>query len=175
MNETATPKIGRGHGSKTGVGRIADLHPEFQRTRRRVENYVANIVDDVIESGIELPLTFLLRVMNDSSKDLLVRIECARAAMPYVHRKKPVAVESTSNNLKLTMEITQKQLENLTDDQLESLTALAQKLTPPGPAGAGEEETSFVEAEEVLPRHGASPEGALPEAPGVLPSGGDSP
>lgn len=38
------------------------------------------------ETG-ELPLDFLLRIMRDAGSDEAKRIDCAKAAAPYVHAK----------------------------------------------------------------------------------------
>lgn len=39
------------------------------------------------ESG-ELPLDFLLRIMRDQGSDEAKRIDCAKAAAPYLHAKR---------------------------------------------------------------------------------------
>jgi hypothetical protein len=39
------------------------------------------------------PLEFLLNVMNDVKAAMADRIEAAKAAMPYIHKRQPMAVE----------------------------------------------------------------------------------
>ena len=39
------------------------------------------------------PLAFLLSVMNNPKLDLGDRMEAAKAAMPYIHKRQPMAVE----------------------------------------------------------------------------------
>ena len=52
------------------------------------------------EAGLETPVEFLLRVMHDKDKSLAIRMEAAKNASPYIHRKMPLEIE-TSNELKL--------------------------------------------------------------------------
>ena len=44
-------------------------------------------------SGAVTPLDTLLAMMNDQNLDVMVRLRAATAAAPYVHKKKPVALE----------------------------------------------------------------------------------
>lgn len=43
------------------------------------------------EAG-ELPVDFLLRVMRDESVDAMVRLDCAKAAAPYLHPRLAASV-----------------------------------------------------------------------------------
>lgn len=177
MTTHSTGLLPKNHVRQAGdIGtRLSSAPTRTAVERKRAELYIANIVDEVVLSGVELPLIFLLKLQNDQTKDILVRMEAAKAIMPYIHRKKPIALESTPQEISLTLEVTTKQLQELDDEQLATLTALAKKLAPPRPFGDGAEEASFVEAKEVLPGDGTAAEGALPEAPGVLRSGEGTP
>ena len=52
------------------------------------------------EQGLDTPLAFLMRVMNDKEKSLALRMEAAKNAAPFIHRKMPIEIE-TSGDLKL--------------------------------------------------------------------------
>jgi len=44
------------------------------------------------------PLEYLLEVLNNPKTEERVRIEAAKAASPYVHRKMPQSIENTDMN-----------------------------------------------------------------------------
>ena len=56
------------------------------------------------KDGGELPLDFLLRLMRDENTDEAKRIDCAKAAAPYVHAKRaPIDGEGNEAGLTLTV------------------------------------------------------------------------
>lgn len=55
------------------------------------------------ESG-ELPLDYLLRVMRDDNADEAKRIDCAKAAAPYIHPKR-APVDGDGNEAGLTLTV----------------------------------------------------------------------
>jgi hypothetical protein len=56
------------------------------------------------KEGGELPLDYLLRVMRDEASDAAKRIDCAKAAAPYVHPKR-APVDGDGNDASLTLNI----------------------------------------------------------------------
>lgn len=148
---------------------------DTRKAKVRIKETIDKLLADPTK---ELPLEFVLRQMNDEGLPIEARLECARLALPYVHSKKPIAIETSEgdeDDQATKLVVTAELLKELSNDELSFLTSLAQKLTiPSGPAErAGTEEA--VEAEYVLPGQGAPEEGALPEAPGVLSSGEGTP
>ena len=139
----------------------------------RTEAYIKNIVDTVIESGVELPLIWLMKQYHDESVDMSFRIDCAKAVMPYIHRRRPVEVEvqETKQTNILTLNVTADRLKDLSDDELGLLKQLAQRIAPPGPGGSGASASEDVEAEQVLPGQGGTSPGAVPQASGVFQEG----
>jgi len=63
-------------GARSGAGRKKD------GKNRATEEAIARA-----EAGGELPLDFLLRIMRDDGADETKRIDCAKAAAPYLHAK----------------------------------------------------------------------------------------
>ena len=63
-------------GARPGAGR------KKNGTNRVTEEAIAQA-----EAGGEMPLDFLLRMMRDAGADEAKRIDCAKAAAPYVHAK----------------------------------------------------------------------------------------
>jgi hypothetical protein len=56
----------------------------------RKKNGVNRITEEAIaraEEGGEMPLDFLLRIMRDEMADAAKRIDCAKAAAPFLHAK----------------------------------------------------------------------------------------
>src|SRR5262249_40684066 len=57
--------------------------------------YDRELAERLAETGEVTPLDVMLAMMNDSKLPAEVRIRAAAAAAPYVHRRKPVALEVT--------------------------------------------------------------------------------
>jgi len=55
------------------------------------------ILDKAKKKGIT-PLDYLLEVLNNKKTDERTRIEAAKAASPYIHRKMPQSIENTDMN-----------------------------------------------------------------------------
>jgi hypothetical protein len=56
----------------------------------RKKNGVNRVTEEALaaaEAGGEMPLAFLLRIMRDEGAEEAKRIDCAKAAAPYVHAK----------------------------------------------------------------------------------------
>src|SRR5207248_1477291 len=67
------------------------------------------------------PLEVLLLLMREPGQPVALRLEAARAAAPYMHRKMPVAVEETFQPIPLTG------LNRLTRSELIQFCALLEK------------------------------------------------
>lgn len=172
-----TDQFKRPRGRPVGTGKPMAPHGRTSHgpgaAQFRTEAYIKNIVDTVIESGVELPLIWLMKQYHNEALDMGWRIDCAKAVMPYIHRRRPVEVEMTETpqtNI-LTLNVTADRLKDLSDDELGLLKQLAQRITPPRLGGSGAPEAEAVEAEQVLSGQGTTTEGALPEASRVLPEG----
>lgn len=65
--------------------------------RKHVENKASKLRDQLCmyikTNGMQEPLGFLLQVMNDDKMPVANRIDAAKAAAPYCHRRKPQALE----------------------------------------------------------------------------------
>lgn len=55
-----------------------------------------NIIEEIRRLDKETPVDFLLRVMWEPLISLPTRIECAKSVAPYVHKKMPIDMNSTS-------------------------------------------------------------------------------
>lgn len=86
----------------------------------------------IMKTGIS-PLEYLIREMRDVNNPKDVRQQCAVAALPYIHAKVPteVKVDNPGGGDINFYNVQQTQLENLTDEEFNSLAALADKLRPP--------------------------------------------
>ena len=57
---------------------------------RKIENARLTALEDIQERGMKTPLEFLLKTMWNRKKPHSLRIDAAKAAAPYVHRKMPL-------------------------------------------------------------------------------------
>jgi len=67
--------------------------PKGSKNRRKS---VQREAEEEAEQTGESPLMFLLRVMRDEDQEMSRRIDAARSAAPYIHRKQPTELETTS-------------------------------------------------------------------------------
>jgi hypothetical protein len=58
----------------------------------------AKVLEQIKERGGKQPLELLLDVMNNEEMPIDFRIDAAKAAAPYVHRKMPTEIEQTNMN-----------------------------------------------------------------------------
>ena len=90
--ETATDLLGAPLPAERGPGRPAGS--QNQRTRKEVAA--------IRESG-QSPLAFLASVWRNPSVKLERRTDAAKAALPYMHRKQPVAIEGAGSGLRVAI------------------------------------------------------------------------
>lgn len=96
-------------------------------------NFTRQLGTLIMRTGIS-PLEFLIREMRDATNAKELRIRCAVDALPYIHGKVANEVKVNSNQPGTTVNfvnVQQTQVEKLTDEELEQLSALAEKLRPP--------------------------------------------
>lgn len=80
-------------GARPGAGRKAGGASKLSR-----EAY------ERAQEGGELPLDYLLRVMRNEASDEARRVDCAKAAAPYLHPKRaPIDGEGNEAGLTLTV------------------------------------------------------------------------
>lgn len=60
---------------------------------KKTEHNRKLIVEEIQARGRRTPLEFLLRVMWNRKRPMEMRIEAAKAAAPYVHRKQPLELQ----------------------------------------------------------------------------------
>lgn len=60
---------------------------------KKTEANRQSILQEIEARGKKTPLEFLLQVMWNRKRPLETRIDAAKAAAPYVHRKMPLEVE----------------------------------------------------------------------------------
>lgn len=58
------------------------------RLKKEVAAAAESKLDDILK-GRDCPLEHMLKVMSDAMKDDSLRLEAAKAAAPYVHKKQP--------------------------------------------------------------------------------------
>lgn len=80
-------------GARNGAGR-----------KRGGANKISREAYERAKDSGELPLDYLLRVMRDPGADDARRIDCAKAAAPYIHPKRaPVDGDGKESGLTLTV------------------------------------------------------------------------
>lgn len=86
------------------------------------------------------PLDYLLSIVNNEHAPMDFRIDCAKAAAPYVHRKMPAAVDMNVNQKSVSVALSQQDLRKLDERELETLITAFEKI-----------ETLQVEVPEIAP------------------------
>lgn len=74
------------------------------------------------------PLDFLLELMSSGEAPLAVRIDAAKAAAPYVHRRMPIAIENSDQGPFRVFDMAK--LSGMTKKDLEQLRTLVSKAQP---------------------------------------------
>lgn len=64
---------------------------------------VLKTADEIAAKYKILPLDYLMQVVNDENVGRTVRIDAAKAAAPYVHQKKPMAIEGGDPSKPITL------------------------------------------------------------------------
>lgn len=112
--------------------------------RRKPETWAQHAIDAeerkrlAKEAGLS-PLEFLMSIMCDSGEKLYVRMDAAKMATPYFHKKMPIAVDASVSSPVGCY--TKEQLARLSTPELQELEKLMTKLSgdtpvPTIPAGA---------------------------------------
>ena len=104
------------------------------------------------------PLEFLLAEMQDTNNPKHVRIDCAKNAAPYVHRRMPQAIDGGEGkpiNL-LSTSASLEHLATLDDSELSNLLQLVGKITVPGTFEDGAGTAPDEQDSEVLPEEGTA-------------------
>ncbi len=71
------------------------------------------------------PVEFLKCIFNDPTQPMQIRLESAKALLPYTAKKLAEALETTNKHLVLKDE----RLAELTDDELNAILATLRKIT----------------------------------------------
>jgi hypothetical protein len=140
-------------GRPVGSTNVPKSYLPSVRDHNAVFNRVEGMIAALIRDGAKLPLVFLWEQMSSTKNDMDTRLECAKAIMPYVHRKRVTDIEKMaagSVNIYQQVNIAAKKLEGLSDDELRNLATLASKLALTGDTDGGDGEAETVEVTEVL-------------------------
>lgn len=84
-------------GSRPGAG----------RAKGAVNKETAAKIEAVKASGLEMPLDYMLRVMNDTSADHDRRADMAKAAAPYCHARLATVEHTGKDGGKILVELVQ--------------------------------------------------------------------
>lgn len=74
------------------------------------------------------PLDYLLSVINNERAPMDFRIDCAKAAAPYVHRKMPAMVDMNVNQKSVSVALSSQDLRKLDEQELDTLITAFEKI-----------------------------------------------
>lgn len=80
-------------------------------------------------AGHKDPLGFLLGIMVSEKAEMAVRIDCAKAAAPYVHKRQPIAIENSDKGPFQIFDAAK--LSGMTETEIKALMVLIQKAGGP--------------------------------------------
>lgn len=115
---------------------------------------VAEILKKCETERLPTPLEFLMEQLWDSKHPLVFRKECAKEAAPYIHRKQPQAIDGGETPGGVSKPIAITKLPELSDEQLEQLAAIADRLSDDGGDSGGEGASEAEPGPEDVPGHG---------------------
>lgn len=142
-------RLGRPPGSKN----MPQQYLPSVRDHNAVFNRVEGMIGALIRDGAKLPLVFLWEQMSSTKNSMDTRLECAKAILPYIHRKRVTDIEKLAAgtvNIYQQTNIAANKLEGLSDDELRILATLASKLALSGDSGGGDSQAEEAEVTEVL-------------------------
>lgn len=91
-------KVGRKKGTPKTGGRVAGT-----------PNKTSRKINELCDANGKLkPAEYLLKTMHDEATDENVRLDCAKALLPYTDRKMPTEIEQTNKS----------EIEALSEDEL---------------------------------------------------------
>jgi hypothetical protein len=126
--ETSLPPMGaqNQHSFKPGE---APHNPEGKQGRKRLSILTIEQRRELAKGAGITPMQFLMSVMVDDEEDMEFRIEAAKTAAPYFHRKKPVGIDDGHGGPVgggVTLDLAA--LAKLSDEDLAAAIAVADKL-----------------------------------------------
>jgi hypothetical protein len=74
------------------------------------------------------PLNFLLGSMTNDKMPMAIRIDCAKAAAPYVHKRQPIAIENSDKGPFRIFDAAK--MGGMSEQELLALKTLVEKATP---------------------------------------------
>jgi hypothetical protein len=144
----------RRRGRPKGSVNVPKQYLPSVRDHAAVFNRVEGMIAALIRDGAKLPLVFLWEQMSSAKNTMDTRLECAKAILPYIHRKRVTDIEKMAQggvNIYQQVNVAANKLEGLSDDELRTLATLASKLALSGDPSGGDSEAETVEVTEVLP------------------------
>lgn len=134
--EDTPRKVHRKSATHVGDSEVTGAVGVDPGTRRPPESWAQHAIDAeerkrlAKEAGLT-PLEFLMSIMCDSGEKLYVRMDAAKMATPYFHKKMPIAVDTTVNSPVGCY--TKDQLSRLSTPELVQLEQLMTKLSDATP------------------------------------------
>jgi hypothetical protein len=107
------------------------------RTKARMENinnviipkHRAFMLAQEICSHYEItPLDYMLQVINNKDIPRDIRLDAAKAAAPFVHKKQAQHIDIDSNTTAVTVGITPEDVKQLSDDEVDSMLSMFSKM-----------------------------------------------
>lgn len=106
-----------------GAFRLMQLNKAISPTHRA---YM--IAQEIAAQYAITPLDYLLSLVNDSSNHVGLRLEAAKAAAPYVHKKMPAAMEMNVNKKSASLMLVQSATRKLDEQEIDSLINTFEKM-----------------------------------------------
>jgi hypothetical protein len=116
---------------------VGASHGPLLRTKARMQNinnvvipkHRAFMLAQEICSHYEItPLDYMLQIINNENIPRDLRLDAAKAAAPYVHKKQAQHIEVDSNSTAVTVGITSEDVKQLSDEEVESMLGMFSKM-----------------------------------------------
>jgi len=116
---------------------VGASHGPLLRTKARMQNinnvtipkHRAFMLAQEICSHYEItPLDYMLQIINNENIPKDLRLDAAKAAAPYVHKKQAQHIDIDSTSTAVTVGITSEDVKQLSDEEVESMLGMFSKM-----------------------------------------------
>lgn len=126
-SQDAAEKKRKANAGSFPKGKSGNPNGRAKGSKNRVTRLKEKVLNDIL-SQYKTPLEFLLGSMCSEHVPFASRLDCAKAAAPYVHKRMPIQLENSDQGPFRIFDMAK--LGGMSEHELKMLMALIEKATP---------------------------------------------